>query len=507
MFMKKIIALVLVTVLALVPLAALAETETISTRFNNFQLGLNGVEKRDIALDLELNALESGDTFGLNGTAKGGEVTIASGQLASDGKNITLGMKGLSSNYTFNIEKLMAKIQSEFESATASSDMPFTSEDISKLMNAYMNLIKSAIETGEHNKLSNEDGMKMLESLGTVKGEPETVTVNGTELTMPRYELTIDNNNIDQFFLIYDELIPGYSNFMIEYVNFLAKATDLGLPEGASISELFNAIGMNMTIDCVFWADMEGNNMLMEVTETMTMQHEGGEPETVSMPFTIEVTSDGMGNDLVNMSTDIEGDKLIMTMAMNDRRPEAGADGDFSFALSAVNSDGSDAFTMTMDGAARFDADDVGTFKTEFALEAPGFLRQMFEFNVDKVKGSAHVFTSSTTTDLSVESEPIVCTFEFDVSTSKSESGDQSVFDDGGKPTLDLLELTDEQMKTLRQELKTQMIVMLGSFMQTPGVAETISDAFTAMEALMDKMPENMDEDFDYTEVEGTLAA
>ncbi len=488
MKLTRMLALVMALVMLIsAPAMAGAKTHTVTFKHISIQENANDPTK----MGLEVSFTGGGDEDRGYGamTASGDGKQIVDAAISMENEMITLSMDGLTSNYTISkddIEKMMEQGMGEDQNP----DMPFDPEDIQELMEKYIEAIQQAKEQGKQT-FTDEELAAFYTDAGFVAGAEETVTVNGVEMTLPRYDLDMDAQGLDKMISASFARVPAMKEFMEAYVEFLEKVSADSLEtvhfdDEHLFSSLFEQTGTDIRVKAALWTDAKGDNLRMEMEETVTEKlpdspaaeaeaTEPREPVTVVVPMTMQVNTDERGMHMtMDMDMDQQGVAMKMLFKLNDALLNEGAKGNFLFDMTVEDQ------AINLTGDYGYDAAGKGVLNCELNVPVGENATSRNSFQVTSTGGdvnthSVQLRTMQMQKEGAITKELSRLTVGFDMVTAEGELP-QGALIDNGKPSVDILTMTKEQQDKAMEELMTKGIMAYGQLMATEGVAKLLTD-------------------------------
>ena len=525
--MKKMMISWLLVLLMLVPMAtgALAEGNGFgSVVLENIVLTMPEKEPMAFGFRAELAGGGNEDSGIVKLMLDGAGNRIVDLQMAMENDALMLGLGGMANNYTVTMAELNDLMTQSMEASGQS--MPLDSEVFTNYINAYVKLIEEAANMEKHQQQSPKEALEMLTAMGAVKGAQEEVEIYGEKTLADRYDLTFKMSEMDKIMAVSYEKMPSMKEFMAAYAALMnsVMGDEMNIEPERMYASLVEQSGMDVEFAITMWFTEAADKMRMEFSDMTMIQ--GEETQTVALPFVCELLVDETGTHLrYNLDAEIEGETVVFHMEMNDAMLTEGAKLDFvlsanideqSFAMDFVADygaagAGSAAMNMSVMGepVATFTATSTGgdvnshhvvldvnaegqsfglvidaahdlSGKGDFAMSVNAMGMTMGTASVASTGGDVN--THSVTFDLSNMGMPIVA---FDVIISES-AMPAPLFADGGKPTVSITQLTDEDMAKLQEEASAMAFIAVGQLMQTEGVAQFMTEMMTMAPVMED---------------------
>ena len=472
--MKRILAMVLVMMMVFA-MPAMAEAGKMATvTINNVEISMGTDKNFPLGFSYEMSAGGVGETDGvLNVKFSGADSIIANVTAAMENGEIKLGMDGLSNNYSITEKDLTDLMQSNMP-AEATAGMPFTQQELQEVIDAYVKAIEEAAASGKE-EMSVEEGYAMM---GLTKGDAEDVIIHEQTMNLPKYQGTLKAEDLDRMIEMSYTYAPSMKDFMEKYIALVQKAAaasgeEITFDADHMFSTMFKETGMDITVDLTVWADDAGDNMRLEMTEHVTApaEEEGAEPQTISVPFVMEISTSEAGQYITGgMTMGVDDTNALISFEVTDKQLEEGV-GCFGMLLIDVNNT-----QVNVSFNVSYNADGAGDF--DMALTGP--TGEALTMNIHSTGGEVNthrvalgvVGLNPGTDDMNDVA------ISFDMTTSESEMP-AVLFDDKGKPTISIMEMTDADMQLIQQEAQREAIIMFGKIMSDRGLSEMVS-YFTA---------------------------
>ncbi len=494
MKLTRILALAMVAIMA-VSMPAMAERKVHTVTINNIQIQLNDEQATKLGLEVSLSGGGDEDRSYVNFAASGNNNSIVDSAFSYENERITLALDGMTSNYTVSKDELEKLMEQSMDGMSA-QEMPFDPEDLQELIESYIEALEQTKELGKK-PMTADEAKAFYEEAGFVIGAEETVAVNGIEMTLLRYDLDMDTQGMDKLVSASLSRLPAMKEFMAEYVEFVEEIAEksgekIELDPDHLFSGLYSELGSELRVKATVWTDEKGENIRMELEETITeaAPEEGTEPVSVTVPMTMQVNTDDAGQHMtMDMTMNQQGVEMTMNCKVNDAMPQEGAKGDFAFNMVVMGEQ------IDMNGEFNYDA--IGKGEVSFQMDFPMGENSVSRTLVMVSSTGGDVNTNSlrfTTMQLDegagAENATNKFSLGFDVTVTEGTMPEGALIDNG-KETVELMKMTKEQQDKALEELMTKGIMAYGQLMATDGVAQLVSDMVMAFKDAYETMTDD----------------
>ena len=474
----QVLAMVMAVMMLVGAVPALA-VESSSIEIGNIKIAHSDGEELDLGLGLKGEITLDGDNFAMSAAVQGNGEDIVHIKVGLEGEQFVLGMDGLKNNYTIAAADLEAMAK-QIDADVQVPAMP--SKEIEDLIAAYKAMIEEA-EAQEANPPTDAERIEMIKEMGFEDKGEAAVEIHGKAFTMHHYEGKFDVEDFDRLLTVSLKKSPSAKLFLEKYVEVLQKVAAQSGEDvhfEFDIDHLYSSMltGEDIALDSNInlWMDDAGENVRVEMLMNVT-----SEDETAQVPYIVEVTTDENGEHVtMNMDMNADGESVKMTMAVNDAKLSEGARGDMKVDMDVAD------MSVSFFAAYDYDAAGAGTIDATVKVEDGTSEPTDFTFSVKSTGGDTnthHVQFGTVSGD--------IATIAFDV-TLASKEVDAVAFDDGGKPTVSIKDMTEEDQKLLEEELMTKGFMAYGQLMATDGVAKLMSDVMTDVEGAMEEVETEM---------------
>ena len=515
--MKRMLTWVLVMVLCAMPLSGLAaetmEGKLYTLSIGNVSFALNGAPEQTIGATLNLKGgMDEDGRFLFGADAQGGETAIGRFTLSGDGENLLAYLDGMSSAYGVTVEQLKHLMAESVQPGASELSDNFDMEALQGMIEGYVGMLMDLGDPENLQQMENEELQRKLMALYGIdpEAEPasEQVTVLGETMTLLRYDMRIDKENVDALYDVMSEVDENVDKFWSNYKKFCATAMGVD-PDTFSLSAAMTEMGMDMSFEMAVWGDEAGEWARVDMKINMTVT-EDGRTETIVMPYVIEahakddaikmaITMDMAEIDAqMKMTMDAAEEAGVVTMKMNmdmaveDETVSMGMDftkdtsDESAKKLSGavtVDADG-EQVKITVDGAYQLAEDGAETLNGSLTVMDNGQETAALALNyAGAISKGEGVYQRGGRLTFSADAMGDSLKLGADVNYKHEPLTDEAFAAIEALPQIDYSRIVnDEQAQEQAMvELQTVMINALGAMMQTPGVAELIAQSMAAV--------------------------
>ncbi|MEG2709537.1 MAG: hypothetical protein RSB18_00905 [Clostridia bacterium] len=512
---KSALAALITLVLCVAPVAGMAQgtaqLETITVGNLTFALGENKGAV-DASIILRAGADLEKEQGILDIQAVGGANQIGRMQFAYQGGTLKGVLDGLKNAYGITKDEIVEmfgqmqdamldaaqaqnEAQAQRDEATQRSESSgqVDPEALEQMMSAYTTLLQTASELPADEKVNVVLGAKMEKALGesyVLGTADEAFDVLGEKYTGKSFHATIGLPEMDKIIKLACDEDKDVKAFYDAYFNLINEA----MPEGVevySIGELYAQVGMQFNVDITGWEDAQKENMRLEMLCDMTAtQEQEGAPVQMKFPMTIELSEkDGQTKMAMSMEVAQDGTLMRMGMKMDGQSGTAGQVEGMNMVFDLdVAQGGETVGQMTVD--ARYALANDGGETADFGMKLSAAGAELMD---GRVSYAGTLVAGEGTTERAgrvtvrgtMALNPDALEIGFDVGHKSEPMTDQAFEAINVLPIIKVTELDEEKLAALRNEAQAVAIRAMGAILQTPGVAEMLSEAFTDMQTLM----------------------